>query len=135
MTKNESNPHPYVPSGFFMRHVVNPITVRLGGPTLTAVERRTGRPISTSVPPSSTKALATWSRAGARPTGSGTCGPPSGASFEEAAPGRRFAPLRSAANSTTGSLPYIENGWARGRGTTSRHFPIRPITQSSVSTQ
>jgi hypothetical protein len=28
MTKNESKPHPYVPSGFFMRHVVNPITIR-----------------------------------------------------------------------------------------------------------
>ena len=34
-----------------MSHVVNPITVRLGGPTLTVVGRRSGRPISTPVPP------------------------------------------------------------------------------------
>ena len=51
MSKNESNPRPYVPSGFFMSHVVNPITLRLGGPTLTVVGRRTGRTISTPVPP------------------------------------------------------------------------------------
>jgi deazaflavin-dependent oxidoreductase (nitroreductase family) len=51
MSKNESNPRRYVPSGFLMSHVVNPITLRLGGPTLTVVGRRTGRPISTPVPP------------------------------------------------------------------------------------
>jgi deazaflavin-dependent oxidoreductase (nitroreductase family) len=51
MSKNQTNPHPYVPSGFFMSHVVNPITLRLGGPTLTVVGRRSGRPISTPVPP------------------------------------------------------------------------------------
>ena len=27
----DPKPHPYVPSGFFMSHVVNPITLRLGG--------------------------------------------------------------------------------------------------------
>ena len=47
----DPKPHPYVPSGFFMSHVVNPITLRLGGPTLTVAGRRTGRPISTPVPP------------------------------------------------------------------------------------
>jgi hypothetical protein len=49
MSKNQ--PNPYVPSGFFMRHVVNPLTLRLGGPTLTVVGRRSGRLISTPVPP------------------------------------------------------------------------------------
>jgi deazaflavin-dependent oxidoreductase (nitroreductase family) len=43
--------HPYVPSGFVMRHMVNPITIRLGGPTLTVAGRRSGRPITTAVPP------------------------------------------------------------------------------------
>lgn len=51
MSKHQTNQHPYVPSGFFMRHVVNPITLRLGGPRLTVVGRRSGRPISTPVPP------------------------------------------------------------------------------------
>ncbi len=41
---------PYVPSRFFMRHVVNPLTLWLGGPTLTVRGRRTGRPIRTPVP-------------------------------------------------------------------------------------
>lgn len=34
-----------------MRRVVNPITLRLGGPTLTVRGRRSGRPTSTPVPP------------------------------------------------------------------------------------
>lgn len=34
-----------------MSHVVNPITTWLGGPTLTVIGRRTGRPIRTPVPP------------------------------------------------------------------------------------
>ncbi len=51
MSKDETNPRPYVPSGFVMSHVVNPITLRLGGPTLTVAGRRSGRPISTPVPP------------------------------------------------------------------------------------
>jgi deazaflavin-dependent oxidoreductase (nitroreductase family) len=40
----------YVPSRFFMARVVNPITLWLGGPTLTVCGRRTGRPIRTPVP-------------------------------------------------------------------------------------
>jgi deazaflavin-dependent oxidoreductase (nitroreductase family) len=47
----DPEPRPYVPSGFLMSHVVNPITLRLGGPTLTVAGRRSGRPISTPVPP------------------------------------------------------------------------------------
>jgi deazaflavin-dependent oxidoreductase (nitroreductase family) len=43
-------PQPYVPSQFFMSRVVNPITLRLGGPTLTVSGRRTGRPIRTPIP-------------------------------------------------------------------------------------
>lgn len=43
-------PRPYVPSRFFMRNVVNPITRWLGGPTLTVRGRRTGRPIRTPIP-------------------------------------------------------------------------------------
>jgi deazaflavin-dependent oxidoreductase (nitroreductase family) len=50
ITTLESSPRPYVPSRFFMRHVVNPITLRLGGPTLTVRGRRTGRPVRTPVP-------------------------------------------------------------------------------------
>jgi deazaflavin-dependent oxidoreductase (nitroreductase family) len=42
---------PNVSPGFVMRRVVNPIILRLGGPTLTVVGRRSGRPISTPVPP------------------------------------------------------------------------------------
>jgi deazaflavin-dependent oxidoreductase (nitroreductase family) len=34
-----------------MRHVVNPITIALGGPTLEIRGRRSGRPIRTLVPP------------------------------------------------------------------------------------
>ena len=51
MAKPDPTPHSYVPSGFVIRHLVNPLTVRLGGPTLTVVGRRSGRPISTPVPP------------------------------------------------------------------------------------
>jgi deazaflavin-dependent oxidoreductase (nitroreductase family) len=46
----EPGSRPYVPSRFFMSRVVNPITLRLGGPTLTVRGRRTGRPIRTPVP-------------------------------------------------------------------------------------
>lgn len=41
----------YVPSGFVMRRIVNPITVLLGGPTLVVRGRRTGRLLATPVPP------------------------------------------------------------------------------------
>lgn len=46
----QSSPR-YVPGGFFMNRVVNPITVRLGGPTLVVRGRRSGRLISVPVPP------------------------------------------------------------------------------------
>ena len=51
MTGSSPRRPPYVPSGFVMRHVVNPITVWLGGPTLVVRGRRSGRSISTPVPP------------------------------------------------------------------------------------
>jgi len=51
MTKTDPKPHAYIPSGFVMRHVVNPLTIRLGGPTLIVPGRRSGRLISTPVPP------------------------------------------------------------------------------------
>jgi deazaflavin-dependent oxidoreductase (nitroreductase family) len=50
MNPAETGPRPYVPSRFFMRHVVNPITGWLGGSTLTVRGRRTGRPIRTPIP-------------------------------------------------------------------------------------
>ena len=50
MPAKESGPRPYVPSGFFMSRVVNPITLWLGGPTLIVRGRRTGRPVRTPVP-------------------------------------------------------------------------------------
>jgi deazaflavin-dependent oxidoreductase (nitroreductase family) len=48
---SKTRPRAYVPAGFFISHVVNPLTIWLGGPTLTIVGRRSGRPISTPVPP------------------------------------------------------------------------------------
>ena len=86
-----------------MTHVVNPITLRLDGPTLTVVGRRTGSPISTPSPPSSTRPLDTSSRAGAKPTG---CEPA----------GRR--PGRAAKRPHPGDLP-------RGRGARRRARPGR----------
>jgi hypothetical protein len=52
MTTKEAGlrPRPYVPSRFFMSHVVNPITLWLGGPPLTVRGRRSGRPIRTPIP-------------------------------------------------------------------------------------
>lgn len=41
----------YVPGGFLMNRVVNPITARLGGPTLIVRGRKSGRLISVPVPP------------------------------------------------------------------------------------
>jgi len=41
----------YVAPGAFMRRVVNPIIVRLGGPAIVVRGRRTGRSITTPVPP------------------------------------------------------------------------------------
>src|ERR1035437_9368292 len=51
MTTNETRPRPYVRSRFFMSRVVNPITLLLGGPTLTVRGRRSGRPVRPPVPP------------------------------------------------------------------------------------
>jgi deazaflavin-dependent oxidoreductase (nitroreductase family) len=50
IAKLKTSPRPYVPSRFFMSHVVNPITLWLGGPTLTVRGRRSGRPIRTPIP-------------------------------------------------------------------------------------
>ncbi len=41
----------YMRPSFVMRHVVNPITRALGGPTLVVRGRRSGRPVRTVVPP------------------------------------------------------------------------------------
>jgi len=41
----------YIPSGFVMRHVVNPISMWLGGPTLIVRGRKSGRQLRTPVPP------------------------------------------------------------------------------------
>ncbi|MHB8961203.1 MAG: nitroreductase family deazaflavin-dependent oxidoreductase [Candidatus Limnocylindrales bacterium] len=50
VASRQARPRPYVPSGFLMARVVNPITLWLGGPTLTVRGRRTGRPIRTAIP-------------------------------------------------------------------------------------
>jgi len=50
MTGNGATPRPYVRSRFVMSHLVNPVTLLLGGPTLTVLGRRSGRPIRTPVP-------------------------------------------------------------------------------------
>ena len=44
------SPPSYLPSGFVMRRIVNPITILLGGPTLVVRGRRSGRPRATPVP-------------------------------------------------------------------------------------
>ena len=41
----------FVPSGFVIRRIVNPITVRRGASALVVRGRRSGRPITTPVPP------------------------------------------------------------------------------------
>lgn len=50
MTTPETRSPEYVPSRFFMRPIVNPLMLWLGGPTLTVRGRHTGRPIRTPVP-------------------------------------------------------------------------------------
>jgi deazaflavin-dependent oxidoreductase (nitroreductase family) len=47
----KADPKRYVPAGALMKNVVNPLTVWLGGPTLTVRGRKSGRLISTPVPP------------------------------------------------------------------------------------
>jgi deazaflavin-dependent oxidoreductase (nitroreductase family) len=51
MSTKKTTQDTYVPSGFFMSHLVNPITVWIGGPVLVIRGRRSGRPIRTPVPP------------------------------------------------------------------------------------
>lgn len=51
MTSTSSQRPAYVPSGWVMRYLVNPITVGLGGPTLVVRGRGSGRAIRTPVPP------------------------------------------------------------------------------------
>ncbi len=60
MTTASRQLRPHLPSGFVMTHLVNPITIRLGGPTLPVGGRRTGRLIRRSRR-SPSKGLATWS--------------------------------------------------------------------------
>jgi deazaflavin-dependent oxidoreductase (nitroreductase family) len=50
MSKTPIGSGPYHPSGFVMRRIVNPLTLWLGGPTITIRGRRSGRPIRTPVP-------------------------------------------------------------------------------------
>ncbi len=45
-----TSPRPYHRSSFLMRHLVNPITLWLGGPTLIVRGRHSGRPIRTPIP-------------------------------------------------------------------------------------
>lgn len=51
MTNTDNSQPRYVPSGFLIRRVVNPITLWLGGPTLTVRGRRSGHSVRTPVPP------------------------------------------------------------------------------------
>lgn len=50
MTDPTSPAGRYVPSSFVMSHIVNPLTLLLGGPTIVVRGRRTGREIRTPVP-------------------------------------------------------------------------------------
>lgn len=51
MIERQNKPMRYVPAGAFMQKVVNPLTIWLGGPTLTVRGRKTGRLITIPVPP------------------------------------------------------------------------------------
>ncbi len=51
MTENGPASPRYMPPSFVMRHVVNPLTAVLGGPTIVVRGRRSGRLIRTVVPP------------------------------------------------------------------------------------
>ncbi len=50
MSAPDPTKRPYVHSSFVMSHLVNPITIWLGGPTLVVRGRRSGRPIRAAVP-------------------------------------------------------------------------------------
>src|SRR5665811_2469849 len=117
MTSNETGPRPrpYVPSRFFMSRVVNPITLRLGGPTLTVRGRRTGRSVRTPVPTLEVEGArylvsgggeTHWVR-NLRAAGGG-----------ELRKGRTHEPFRAVEvqgeRSTTGSWPPIASTWVGG---------------------
>ncbi|HXX60148.1 MAG TPA: nitroreductase/quinone reductase family protein [Candidatus Sulfotelmatobacter sp.] len=51
MTEHRAPTPRYLPPSFVMRHIVNPLTAALGGPTLVVRGRRSGRRIRTVVPP------------------------------------------------------------------------------------
>jgi len=51
MTEHTTATHGYLPPSFLMRHLVNPLTAALGGPTLVVRGRRSGRLVRTVVPP------------------------------------------------------------------------------------
>ncbi len=103
MGTTDPKQHRYVPSGFVMTHVVNPITIRLGGPTLTVRGRRSGRPIITPVPRLAYEGARHFVSGAVRPTGCGTCGPPARASSDEAVSTRPSGRSRCMATCTTGS--------------------------------
>jgi deazaflavin-dependent oxidoreductase (nitroreductase family) len=50
MSDGKARPFRYHRSSFVMRRIVNPLTIRLGGPTLTVRGRRSGRPITVPIP-------------------------------------------------------------------------------------
>jgi len=51
MTSDRPQPARYVPSGFVIRRIVNPISLVLGAPCLVVRGRLSGRPIRVLVPP------------------------------------------------------------------------------------
>lgn len=51
MTPDRPGPARYVPSGFVIRRIINPISLALGAPCLVVRGRTSGRPIRVLVPP------------------------------------------------------------------------------------
>ncbi len=135
MSEIDTRARAYVPSPLVMRRVVNPITVWLGGPTLTVRGRRTGRPIRTPVPALDFEGVrylvsgggeTHWVR-NLRATGEG----------ELRAAGRasRFVRWRCMAPSTIGWWTRIATGWAGAPASSSPPSRTRPITPSSGSSR
>ncbi len=133
MSKNETNPRPYVPSGFFMTHVVNPITLRLSSPTLTVVGRRTGRPISTPVPPFEYEATRYLVSGGGETDWVRNLRAASQGELRKGRTRDTFHAVECTATSTTGSWSPIASTWVGGHEASSKRFPIRRITTSSAS--